>query len=56
MFCHDKHTFVVTEDVFCSDKSFVATKLILVAAPTNDSQAPGHVAKAVGAGSRGWTE
>ena len=41
-FCHGKHTFVVTKDVFCRnkhvclDKKFVATKIILVADPTND--------------------
>ena len=41
-FCHDKHTFVATKDVFCLDKrmfaatnykTFVPTKIILVAAP-----------------------
>ena len=49
-FCCNKHTFAVTKDVFCWDKhvfvttnTFVATKLllkqkmILVAAPTNDT-------------------
>ena len=46
-FGHDKHTFVATKDVFyditntrqtrvCHDKTFVATKMILVAAPAND--------------------
>ena len=37
--CHDKHIFVATKDVFCvcHDKTFVATKMILVAAPANDS-------------------
>ena len=44
--CHDKHTFVETKDVFClekhmfvatNDKTFVPTKIILVAAPANDS-------------------
>ena len=25
------------EDVFCRDKTFVATKMILMAAPTNDT-------------------
>ena len=41
-FCHDKHTFVVTKDLFCRDKhvcrdkTFVTTKMILVAAPAND--------------------
>ena len=41
--CHGKHTFVVTKNVFCrnkhtfvSTKKFVATKIILVADPTND--------------------
>ena len=35
-FCHDKHTFVMTKDVFCHkekawcDKTFVATKLMFV--------------------------
>ena len=33
-FCHDKHTFVATKDVVCA---FVATKMILVAAPASDS-------------------
>ena len=42
-FCHDEHAFVVTKRLLsqqkyaCHDKSFVATKLILVAAPTSDS-------------------
>ena len=36
-FCHDKHTFVATKHAFCRDKSFVATKLILVTAPANDT-------------------
>ena len=31
------HTFVVTKDMFCCNKTFVATKMILVAAPANDS-------------------
>ena len=38
-FCHDKHTFVTTKDVFCDDKhdkTIVATKMILVAAPASD--------------------
>ena len=36
-FCNDKHTFVITKDVrVCHDKTFVATKMILVGAPTND--------------------
>ena len=33
-FCHDKHIFVAAKDVFCA---FLATKIILVAAPANDS-------------------
>ena len=46
-FCCDKHTFVRTKDVLCCDKhvfvwlsqkSFVATKVILVANPINDSK------------------
>ena len=36
-FFRDKHTFVTTKNVFCHDKTFVATKMILLAAPTNDS-------------------
>ena len=43
-FCHDKHTFVMTKVMFCRNKhmfvvtnTFVTTKIILVAAPTNDS-------------------
>ena len=36
--CRDK-TFVATKDVFCHDKHvFVATKMILVAAPANDTR------------------
>jgi len=41
-FCHEKHTFVSTKDVFCRDKhafvatKFIATKMILVAAPASD--------------------
>ena len=43
--CRDKQTFVATKDVFCRDKhmfdtqskTFVATKIMLVAAPANDS-------------------
>ena len=35
MFCLDKHTFVATN--ICREKSFVATKIILVAAPANDT-------------------
>ena len=36
--CRDKiqHTFVATKDVFCR-QVFVATKIILVAAPDNDN-------------------
>ena len=35
--CHDKLTFVETKYVFCCDKhAFAVTKMILVAAPTND--------------------
>ena len=34
--CCDKHTFVAPKDVFCRDKSFVMTKMILVATPAND--------------------
>ena len=34
---HDKHTFVVTKEVVCHDKTFIAMKMILVAAPTNDT-------------------
>ena len=37
-FCRDKHNFAATEDVFCRDKSMlVAAKMILVAAPVNDT-------------------
>ena len=43
-FCRDKHTFVTTKDFFCHDKhvffrdkTFVVTKMILMAAPTNNS-------------------
>ena len=37
-FCCSKHTFVMTKDVFCYDKHmFVMTKMILVAAPANDT-------------------
>ena len=36
-FCRDKHTFVATKDVFFQKTCFVATKIILVAAPANDS-------------------
>ena len=41
--CRDKHTFAARKHVFCRDKhvfcrhkTFVATKMILVAAPAND--------------------
>ena len=34
MFCHDKHIFVVINTCL-SQQSFVATKMVLVAAPTN---------------------
>ena len=37
MFCCGKNTFVETKDVFRRDKHvFVATKMVLVAAPAND--------------------
>ena len=37
-FCRGKHTFVATKDMFCCDKHVsVATKIILMAAPANDS-------------------
>ena len=39
-FCHNKHTFVLTKDVLsqaCCYKTFVASTIILVAAPANDS-------------------
>ena len=39
-FCRGKHTFLATKDVFYRGKYvflFVATKMILVAAPANDS-------------------
>ena len=45
-FCREKHAFFATEYVFrdktraCRDKTFVATKIILVAAPANDSSSP----------------
>ena len=38
--CRDKHTFVATKDYFCLDKKIVATKIILVAAPANDTCPP----------------
>ena len=34
-FCRGKHIFVATKDVFC--RVFVATKMILVETPVNDS-------------------
>ena len=37
-FCHAKHTFVMTKDVFCHNKQQKhTTKIILVAAPANDN-------------------
>ena len=30
-FCRNKHTFVATKDLFCRDKAFVATKIVLAA-------------------------
>ena len=37
----DKHIFFSTKDVFCRDKHiFVVTKIILVAAPANNSLSP----------------
>ena len=41
-FCHNKHTFVTTEDLVCvcRNENFVATKMILVAAPGNDKSIP----------------
>ena len=38
--CRGKHTFVMAKDVFCRDKTFVATKMILEAAPASDSILP----------------
>ena len=38
-FCCDKYTFVASKDVY-RDKSFVASKMILVAAPANDTVSP----------------
>ena len=35
--CRDTHTFVETKDVFCRHKTFVATKMILGAAPANNT-------------------
>ena len=40
--CRDKHAFVATKDIFCRNKhvfvvTFVAIKIILVAAPANDN-------------------
>ena len=40
--CRDRHFFVSTKDVFCRDKTFVAAKIILVAAPANDRK-QGHI-------------
>ena len=39
VFCDDKHAFVATKRV-CRDKTFVATKMVLVAAPANDTLLP----------------
>ena len=37
-FCRGKHAFVAKKDLFCCEKHvFVATRMILVAAPANDS-------------------
>ena len=41
-FCHGRHTCVATEDVFCQDKAFVATKLMLVAVPASDTKQQEH--------------
>jgi len=45
MFCRGKHTFAATKDVFCREKhefwrqkTFAATKMILVALPASDSR------------------
>ena len=40
--CRKKHLFVATKDVFCvcRDKTFVVTKIVIVAAPTNDTSLP----------------
>ena len=35
-FCRNKHIFVATKDLFCRDKAFVATKIVLAAVPAND--------------------
>ena len=44
-YCRNKHNFVVTKVLsrqayFCRDKTFAATKMVLVAAPPNDMQNP----------------
>ena len=41
-FCQDKHTFVTTKDMFvvtntCFHKTFITTKIILMAAPASDT-------------------
>ena len=42
-FCRGKHTFVESKDVFRHNKyGFVATKMILVAAPANDRKDASH--------------
>ena len=33
--CCDKYVFAVTENVFCHDKTFAVTKIVIVAAPAN---------------------
>ena len=38
MFVATTHNFGATKNVFCRDKTFVVTKMILVAAPTNDTR------------------
>ena len=59
----DKHTFVATKDVFCRDKNvfvatnkitracrdrtFVATKIILVATPANNTSQSGFSSLAI---------
>ena len=42
-FCRDKHT----QTRVCRDKTFVATKMTLVAAPANDKVIVGYVVKVV---------
>ena len=44
-FCHDKHTFVA--DSVCRDKTFVATKMLLVAAPASDTILPSAIQQQV---------